>query len=153
MRFRVPLGATLFFLLLAATLVIAVFVVRARTPDLVLEVTDGLPTSLTPVVEGSRERQISFFVRESDPAARIAIVDGREKVVRTLDEMVELAADEEVTYSWDGRADDGAFARPGRYRLLVELPGEDREMIWPRRFTLDSPTPASDADESGEGTS
>lgn len=153
MRFRVPLGATLFFLLLAATLVIAVFVVRARTPDLVLEVTDGLPTSLTPVVEGSRERQISFFVRESDPEARIAIVDDRERPVRTLDEQVELVVGEAVTYSWDGRADDGELARPGRYRLLVELPGEDREMIWPRRLTLGAPVPADDPGESAEGAS
>ena len=39
-RARVSLGAALFFCLLAATLVAAVLVVRARTPDLVLEVTE-----------------------------------------------------------------------------------------------------------------
>ena len=152
MRARVPLGAALFFLLLAATLVITVLVVRARTPDLVLEVTDGLPTSLAPREEGSREREISFFVRESDPVARVAIVDDRERVVRTLDETVELVAGEQVAYSWDGRADGGGLARPGRYRLLVELPGEDREMIWPRRFTLDPPRSSTGAAPE-EGTS
>ena len=66
--------------------------------------------------------------------------------------MVELVAGEQVTYSWDGRADGGELARPGRYRLLVELPGEDREMIWPRRFTLDPPQPTDDGDP-GEGAS
>ena len=85
MRSRVPLGAALFFCLLAATLVVTVLVVRARTPDLVLEVTEGLPTSLAPLEQGAREREITFFVRESDPAARIAIVDDRERQVRTLD--------------------------------------------------------------------
>ena len=47
-------------------------------------------------------------------------------------------------YVWDGRGDDGEPAvPPGRYRLLVELPSEDREMVWPRRIT--SPPSPSDA--------
>ena len=43
---RVSLGAALLLCLLAATLVTAVLVVRARTPDLVLEVTE--PTIADP---------------------------------------------------------------------------------------------------------
>lgn len=132
---RVSLGAALFFALLAATLVMAVVVVRARTPDLVLEVTRQ------PYLVTGDDARISFFVREPDDHARVAIVDRREDVVRTLDPDVTLSAGDEVTYEWDRSTDAGTAAPPGRYRLLVELPSEDREMVWPRRITLGAPVP------------
>ena len=120
----------------------AVLVVRARTPDLVLEVTRACRAASTPTGSSPRTAPIEFFVRESDDHARVAIVDSSEDLVRTLDEGVALTADEEVTYAWDGRADDGRRVRPGRYRLLVELPAQDREMIWPRRISFETPTTA-----------
>lgn len=139
MNRRVTVGAVLFFCLLAATLVTAVLVVRARTPNLVLEVTEppaNNPASLQPAGPGPREVTITFFVRESDDHALVGIVDSHENVVRTLDADVALTRHDPVTYVWDGRTDAGGTAPPGRYRLLVELPGEGREMIWPRRITL-----------------
>lgn len=128
MKDRVSLGAALFFALLAVTLVMAVLVVRARTPDLMLEVTRQ------PSTPG--DARISFFVRESDEHARVAIVDSHEDIVRTLDGDVELDAGEEVSYDWDRSTDAGTPAPPGRYRLEVALPSQDREMVWPRRMTL-----------------
>ena len=141
---RVSAGAALFFVLLTATLVTAVLVVRARTPDLVLEVTSStLPCSI------DRDRlgpapgpRMTFFVRESDEDATVGIVDSAEDLVRTLESGVALEADEEVTYEWDGRDDAGNRVRAGRYRLYVALPGEDREMIWPRRVSVEVPTTA-----------
>ena len=126
----VPLGTALFWVFLAASLVTAVLMVRARTPDLVLEVTHQ------PAILTGDDARISFFVREADGHATVAIVDSHEDVVRTLDEDVSLAEDDEVTYVWDRATDAGSNAPPGRYRLLVELPSEDRKMIWPRRVTL-----------------
>ena len=140
MNRRVPLGAALFFALLTATLIVAVLAVRARSPDLVLEVTRGLPTEIT----RGEEARIEFFVREDEPAARVAIVDAEEDLVRTLDERVALASGEETTYRWDGRTDAGLRVNPGRYRLLVELPGSDREMVWPRRITISAGIPQPD---------
>jgi hypothetical protein len=140
LRGRVSLGAALFFVLLAAALVTSVLVVRARTPDLVLEV---LRPSVNERVRFSpaggplpRRVAIEFFVRESDPGALVGIVDRREDLVRTLDADLVLSADDPVVYKWDGRTDAGAIAPAGRYRLLVELPSQDREMVFPRRFTL-----------------
>lgn len=127
---RVPLSAALFFALLAAVVVTGVVVVRARTPDLVLEVTHQ-PSTLT-----GADARITFFVREADDHARVAIVDGREDVVKTLADDVALAEDEPVTYEWDRSTDAGGDAPAGRYRLEVALPSEDRVMIWPRRITL-----------------
>lgn len=132
LRDRVAPGTALFFALLVVAIVTAVLVVRARTPDLVLEVVNPRgPTFLS-----EEELRISFFVREADGHARVAIVDSREDVVRTLDQDVALAAEEKVRYVWDRSTDAGAQAPLGRYRLLVELPSEDRVMIWPRRITL-----------------
>jgi hypothetical protein len=136
---RVSLGAVLFFCALAATLVTAVIVVRARTPDLVLEVTDppaANPAEFTPGGPPPNEVPITFFVREDDGHALVGIVDSHENIVRTLDSDVALAKHRRVTYTWDGRTDGGELAPAGRYRLVVELPSEDREMIWPRRITL-----------------
>jgi len=137
---RLSLSKALFFALLAATLVTAILVVRARTPDLVLEVTNP-PASERAVfspIGGPPPHQIeiTFFVREADANALVAIVDSREDIVRTLDPSVALVEREPVTYVWDGRTDSGDFAVPGRYRLRVDLPDGDREMIWPRRFTV-----------------
>ena len=127
---RVSAGAVLFFALLTAALVAGVLVVRARTPDLVLEVTSQ------PSLIVDDDARITFFARESDDHARVAIVDRNEDVVRTLDPDVGLTEGEEVTYEWDRSTDAGGRAPPGRYRLFVELPSENREMVWPRRITL-----------------
>lgn len=133
MSARPRLGAIVFFGLVVAALAAAVLVVRARTPDLVLEVS-SITRQFDPAA-GDHAR-LRFFVRRSDDDAQVAIVDSHERVVRTLDQSVALAAGQSVGYAWDGSADGGDPAADGRYRLLVELPGSDREMIWPRPITL-----------------
>lgn len=153
MNGRVSVGAALFFCLLAATLVTSILVVRARTPDLVLEVTEPAPNDpaeFSPDGPPPNEVSISFFVRESDNRALVGIVDSHEDLIRTLDSDVALAERRPVTYVWDGRTDDGGSAPPGRYRLLVELPSEDREMIWPQRITV-LPADVQNGDTGGAG--
>lgn len=138
----ITLGAILFFVLVVAALTTAILVVRARTPDLVLEVTQppaNRPATLRTGGDPPRAVEITFFVRESDPHALVGMVDSKENLVRTFDGDVALSAGDAVMYSWDGRADAGGFVTPGRYRLRVDLPGADRKMIWPRRITVDSP--------------
>ena len=103
---RVTLGAALFLCLLAATLVAAVLVVRARTPDLVLEVTEPPRDRSAQLRVGDPDAgdvTLTFFVREADPHGLVGIVDSREDIVRTLDSDVALAEREPVTYVWDGR--------------------------------------------------
>lgn len=130
-------SAALFFILLAVTLAVAALVVRARTPDLVLEVTEIEPRELyLDAVGDPPETRISFFVREADPAAEVAIVNWANRPVRTLAAPVGLEADRRMIYRWDGRTDAGRRAMSGRYRLRVVLPNRDREMIWPRRITV-----------------
>jgi hypothetical protein len=134
------LGAVLLFSLLAVTLALAVLVVRARTPDLVLEVTGWKPCDreLNRDAQGAGLVQVSFFVRESDDHARIRIVNKHERTVRILDADRRLHADEEVRFRWDGTDNAGHPVKPGLYRLGVTLPDHDREMVWPRRIGVET---------------
>jgi hypothetical protein len=142
---RLSLGGALFGVLLAASLIAAVLVVRARDPDLALEVTQRI-CDPEPCVGRTKEtfafdpeRQsalITFFVREDDPDAFVGIVGKDDEAVRTLDSSAALEEGQEVTFRWDGRDDAGSFVAPRSYYLRVELPEGDRDMIWPRRIRV-----------------
>lgn len=137
-RGRASLGASLFVALLLASLAMAVLVVRARSPDLVLEV-KSLTCAFDPGAEGGlEEASITFFVRESDQHASVSIVDSEENPVRVLDPDVALRDGEDASFTWDGRTGAGRAATPGRYRLRVELPDAQRTMVWPERMILGS---------------
>jgi hypothetical protein len=139
---RLSLGGALFLALLAATLVTAVVVVRARDPDLALEVTrlarEPTPTTAKTFAfnPGEHTARITFFVRESDPDAFVGIVGEDHDPVRTLDSDVALEADLQVTYEWDGRDDAGEIVAPESYYLRVELPNRERDMVWPKRIKV-----------------
>ena len=126
------LGAIALIGLLAVSLVLGIFVYRARTPDLALEVTSF------PKTFGNRAfAEIIFFVRLPDDNAKVEIV-GRDKVVtRTLADSIALDSDQRVRCLWDGLDDGGEKAPPGRYRLRVTLPGEGREMVFPKRLDIE----------------
>jgi hypothetical protein len=155
---RLSLGGALFAVLLAASLIAAVLVVRARDPDLALEVTERV-CDPEPCVGRTKEtfafdpeRQsalITFFVREDDPDAFVGIVGEDDEAVRTLDPGVALEEGQEVTYRWDGRDDAGSLVAPRSYFLRVELPEGDRDMIWPRRIRVVR-TPDHEAEQPAE---
>jgi hypothetical protein len=134
---RWPGVPALFIVLFVATIAVTAIVVRARTPDLVLEVLH-MPRAFSPDGDGSRDRaRISFFVRQSDPDARVEIVGPFLRPVRTLDADVSLEADQRVSYVWNGRTNSGRPAPPGSYRLMVTLPSRDRVMVFPRQIQLE----------------
>jgi hypothetical protein len=116
--------------------VVAAVVVQARTPDLELEVLQ-LPRKISPNGDGRRDTaRIQFFVRDSDPDATVQIVGPRREPVRTL-YRGPLTADERVTFTWNGRTAAGALADPrDRYRLRVNLPSQDRDMVYPQQIAL-----------------
>lgn len=130
------LGIVLFVALFCATLVVTGVVINAKTPDLMLEA-PGLPLTFSPDGDGRHDvARISFFVRESEPHARVEIVDTDDETVRTLDPDVALVADRHYTYRWNGRTDLGGAAPFGRYRLRVVLPSLDRDVVFPRQIEL-----------------
>jgi hypothetical protein len=139
---RLSLGGALFLVLLAATLASATLVVRARDPDLALEVTaltrEPNPSDTKTFVFDPDEQtaRITFFVRESDSDAFVGIVGEDHQPVRTLDSGVALEAGREVTYTWDGRDGSGSLVAPESYYLRVDLPNRDRDMIWPKRIKV-----------------
>ena len=124
------LGAVGLVALLIASLVLGLYVYRARTPDLALEVT-AFPQEFKDDVVS-----IDFFVRYDEPEATIEIVGRDQVVVKTLDPALPLESEETVRCVWDGTVDGGGTVPPGRYRLRVTLPSEDREMVFPRRIDV-----------------
>jgi hypothetical protein len=146
---RIRLTTALFAVLLAASLVTAALVVRAKTPDLMVEIT-ALPGSLhdpstgevakhafTPDGDGKHDvAHFDLFVREDEPHATVEIVGPFLEPVRTLAEDVPLQANKVVRYTWDGDTDNGAPALPSRYRIRVILPSLDRDIVDSRRIAL-----------------
>ncbi len=146
---RITRAVALFALLFAAGLAAAVVVLASRTPDLVLEVR-RLPDVISPNGDDFCDTaEITFLVREGDPDARVTIVGRNLVLVKTLDDDADLTAEKPVTYLWDGTDDEGEPASVGRYRLRVELPRSDRDMVFPSRVTLKRPEPRYDVDSEG----
>jgi hypothetical protein len=143
------LASVLFASLLAASLIAAALVVRAKTPDLMIEVS-RLPGEVhdpatgeranhgfTPNGDGKRDTaHFTLFIRADEPHATIAIVGPFLRKVRTLDKDVPLEEDRPVTYEWDGQTNSGKLAPPGNYRIEVTLPSLDRDVVFPRRIAL-----------------
>ena len=146
-------GAALFVALLVASAVVAAVVVHARTPDLALQIT-GFTCEICP--QGSRKAceraadqqdpharnqihrraRISFYLRESDAHATVEIVGPDLKPIRTL-YVGPLPANRQESYAWNGRNASGGLVSPrDRYRLRVVLPSRDRDMIYPRRISV-----------------
>jgi hypothetical protein len=130
------LGTRLFAAILVASLIATALVVRARTPDLMLEVPKRTK-HFNPDGDGRGDyARITYFVRESDPSATVQIVGENLRVARTFLSGEPLRADRRYTLTWDGRRDSGGPAPRGRYRLRVILPSVDRDMVFPRRIEL-----------------
>ena len=136
------LGAAGLVALLVASLVLGLLVYRARTPDLALEVTN-FPSEF-------RDRptaEIGFFVRFDSDDAKVEIVGRDQVVARTLAASIALEDEVTVTCLWDGRDDAGDKVDPGRYRLRVTIPEEDRVMVYPKRLDVRVGNVGEDAED------
>lgn len=128
------LGPAVLIFLLIGALVAGILVYRARTPDLALEV-----VSFDRTLDAERRiAEIVFFVRFSEPEARVEIVGRDQVLARTLAPSLSLDEGERIRCAWDGLDDEGERVDPGRFRLRVTLPGEDREMVFPRRLDVEA---------------
>jgi hypothetical protein len=125
------LGAAGLIGLLVAALVLGVYVYRARTPDLALEV-PGFEREL----DNEGKATLQFFVRFDEPDATLEIVGRNQVLARTLEESIALHKDQRITCVWDATDDEGEKVEPGRYRLRVTLPEQDRVMVFPRRIDV-----------------
>jgi len=125
------LGAVALVAFLIVSLALGILVLRARTPDLALEV-PSFPRELDDRGLGEFE----FFVRFDEPEATVEIVGRDQVVARTLASPIALDPEQRVLCFWDGLDNDGEKVEPGRYRLRVTLPGQDRVMVFPRRLDV-----------------
>jgi hypothetical protein len=112
-------------------------VVHARTPKLELEVLHLPDRPFSPNGDGHRDTaRIAFYVRDSDPSARVQIVGPQNVVVRKLYHGP-LVAYEHTSFRWNGRTNSGQLADPNDgYRLRVVLPSQDRDMVYPSQIRL-----------------
>jgi len=129
----------LFLTLLAAALATTFYVIRDKTPDLMLEVVEMNPRRFSPNGDGKRETiTLRFFVRTDEPHAIIEVINSKTgKVVRRLDDDRELRKNVIAGYVWDGTRNSGRPVGDGIYRLRVTLPASDRVIEFPRRFFLE----------------
>ena len=125
------LGAVGLIALLVASLVLGVYVYRARTPDLALEV-----TSFPREFANRAAVELEFFVRFDSEGATVEMVGRDQVVARTLAAGIALQAEQPIVCAWDGLDDSGNPVAQGRYRLRVVIPEEDREMVFPRRLDV-----------------
>jgi hypothetical protein len=130
------LAPLLFSLILAAALAAGVIALSSRGAD--LELYARVTRVFAPTGDGGvpRVATLRVTVGESDPTARVEIVDEDDDHVRTLAAPIALVEGDQRTFHWQGRTDSGTLAPRASYRLRVVLPNRDREMIWPRRIEL-----------------
>lgn len=83
---------------------------------------------------------VSFRVEEADDVT-VDVVGGDGGRIRRLASTVALRPARRVELRWDGRADDGARARDGRYRVRVALRRAGRSVVVPAPIDLDTTAP------------
>jgi hypothetical protein len=87
----------------------------------------------------SRVAGIQFKLRKPD-RVRLEIVDGDGNVVRTLVSGLRLRRGK-VTYTWNGRDDQGRFVGQGVYKPRVHLAGQHRTIDLPNDMRVDTTAP------------
>ena len=134
------LAQAAFALLVCATF--GAFFVAQRlknTPPAVQQV--GVTPLFSPNRDGRKERVDVGFSLEGSDRVTVTVVDADGDAVRELVDSRELAGGERLNARWDGRADDGAMAPDGTYRVRVALRGEGRSVVLPRTIVKDTRPP------------
>ncbi|MGV1050003.1 MAG: hypothetical protein ACOYD4_15935 [Solirubrobacterales bacterium] len=138
---RAPSAAAIVFaLLVLATIGAFAYAQRLKRDPLVLDRVSfvGVPVprdednrvhSFTPNGDCRNDRiRIRFRTTHSDDGT-VQVVKPGGKVVLTLAREEFLKRYQFHTFFWDGRQRGGGVARPGRYKLRVELLGQERTLV------------------------
>jgi hypothetical protein len=140
-RRRANAAALVFALLVLATVAAFGWAQRLKRDPLVLDrVTFGTARSpsFTPNGDCRSDRErIRFRVTQSDHAT-VQIIKPGGRVVVTLARDRFLKRYHFFTFYWDGRRRGGGTAPPGRYKLRVELLGQERNLVPPGVIHLHS---------------
>lgn len=137
-RRRVNAAAVVFALLVLATVAAFALAQRVKRDPLVLDRVNftALRTNATSP-KGCRaiRVRIRFRVTQSDDAT-VQIVKPGGALVATLAREEFLKRYHFFTFYWNGRNRGGQLALPGRYKLQVDLSGQDRSLIPPGTIKL-----------------
>jgi hypothetical protein len=135
-RYLPPLAPAILALTVVATIAAFAYAQRLKREPLILDrVTLGTPakpvgnpTAFTPNGDCVFDRgRIRFRITRSD-RGNVQIVDPEGRLVRTIVSDRFLKRYRFFTFYWDGWANGGGLAAPGRYKLRVVLLGEDRTL-------------------------
>jgi flagellar hook assembly protein FlgD len=117
----------LFIAVVAAALVSLALIQEARQRGEVLDLVEATD-SFAP--RGGERARIEWRQRETSDDAVVEIIDTGGRPVRTLLDGGTLEGDDrQQVFHWNGRTDSGGLAPPGRYRVEIVLPDEDRDVV------------------------
>jgi hypothetical protein len=131
-------AALVFALLVLATVAAFALAQRVKRDPLVLDrvhYTAVRTKAKTPRGCRAIRVRIRFRVTRSDDAT-VQIVKPAGHLVATLAEEQFLKRYHFFTFYWDGRNRAGDFAPPGRYKMQVELLGQERKLVPPGTIEL-----------------
>lgn len=120
-------GVLLSAIVIAALASLAV-IQEARQRGEVLDLVEVTPRTIE--ASGNERARIEWRQRRSSDDAVVRIIDTADEVVRTLLDGGSLEGGDTVkVFQWNGRADSGRLAEPGRYRVEILLLDQDREIV------------------------
>jgi flagellar hook assembly protein FlgD len=120
-------GVLLAAIVIAALASLAV-IQEARQRGEVLDLVEVTPRAIERSGEGGA--RIEWRQRGSSDDAVVRIIDTPDEVVRTLLDGGSLEGGDTLqVFHWNGRAESGKFAEPGRYRVEILLRDQDREIV------------------------
>ncbi len=159
LRERLSPAAVVFALLVLATLAAFAYSQRAKREPLVLDRVTfiapphprGTPKvhSFTPNGDCRRDRIRIKFRTTISGRGTVQVIKPGGRVVYTLARDVFLKRYTFHVYYWDGRQRGGGTAKPGRYKLRVEL-GSERTLVTPGTIRL-HPSPEKTKSRCGTG--
>jgi hypothetical protein len=135
---RANAAALVFALLVLATLAAFGLAQQVKRDPLVLDRAKFRTVLTKPRVPGGCRPvrvRIRFRVTQSDQATVLIVRPGG-RPVATLARERFLKRYHFFTFYWDGRNRAGGRARPGRYRLQVDLLGQERSLVPPGTIEL-----------------
>ncbi len=120
-------GVLLAAVVIAALASLAV-IQEARQRGEVLDLVEVTPRAIDG--SGDGRVRIEWRQRRSSDDAVVRIIDTADDPVRTLLDGGSLEGGDTLqVFRWNGRADSGRFADPGRYRVEILLRDQDREIV------------------------
>jgi hypothetical protein len=133
------LAQVVFALLLLATVAAFFVTQKLKHEPSVVQQYRG-PNSFSPLGSGHTVERISFKIKRADEVTVTVVNAGGDDVI-TLYGPRHLRAYHKLRLAWDGRLRNGRLAPDGRYHVRIRLRDQNRTVLVPRSFVLNTRPP------------